>query len=392
MEIKARYLLMGLFTLAAITAGFAFVYWLETTGGLGKRTTYEVRFQSPVSGLLPGSAVLFNGIRVGEVTGLRLVPDKPREVDATIAVDAGTPVRADTQVSLEFQGLTGVPAVTLVGGSPGAPAVNAAGGMPLLIASETAGQSMSEAARQVLGRLDKILDENSTDLHSMISNLTSFSQALGRNADKVDSVLSGLEKMTGGGKSGGPIYDLSALAASSLTLKPFGKQVSVPDPTALLSLDADKILVQNEDGTVIQLADGKWSDTLPKVVQAKIVQSFENNGALSEVNRTVEGATPDYQLLTEIRRFQVNAGPSPSADAQISAKIATGDGQIIAAKIFTAKEPAKSASAADASAALDRALGAVLTQLLPWAADAVAGTGEKAEPSTQLPAKPRKRA
>ena len=32
MEIKARYVLIGLFTLAAIVAGFAFVYWLETTG------------------------------------------------------------------------------------------------------------------------------------------------------------------------------------------------------------------------------------------------------------------------------------------------------------------------------------------------------------------------
>ena len=44
MEIKARYVLIGLFTLASIVAGFAFVYWLETTGGLGKRTSYKVRF------------------------------------------------------------------------------------------------------------------------------------------------------------------------------------------------------------------------------------------------------------------------------------------------------------------------------------------------------------
>ena len=59
---------------------------------------------------------MFNGIRVGEVTGLRLVPDNPRAVDATIAIDENTPVRADTLVSLEFQGLTGVAVVTLTGG------------------------------------------------------------------------------------------------------------------------------------------------------------------------------------------------------------------------------------------------------------------------------------
>ena len=121
MEIKARYVLVGLFTLAAIIAGFVFVYWLQTTGGLGKRTTYEVRFHRTVAGLLTGSAVLFNGVRVGEVKGLRLIADDPRQVDVTIAVDANAPVRSDTQASLEFQGLTGAPVVTLVGGPQRSP-------------------------------------------------------------------------------------------------------------------------------------------------------------------------------------------------------------------------------------------------------------------------------
>ncbi|MGA7328320.1 MAG: MlaD family protein [Rhodomicrobium sp.] len=114
---QERVVLIGLFTLAAIAAGFAFVYWLETTGGLSKRTSYVIRFQSSVSGLLSGSAVLFNGIGVGEVTRLALVPDNPREVEAAISIDAATPVRTDTEVSLDFQGLTGVPVVILNGGT-----------------------------------------------------------------------------------------------------------------------------------------------------------------------------------------------------------------------------------------------------------------------------------
>ena len=54
MEIRARYILIGLFTILVILAVFGFVYWLETTGGLGKRTSYEVRFRNTVSGLLSG--------------------------------------------------------------------------------------------------------------------------------------------------------------------------------------------------------------------------------------------------------------------------------------------------------------------------------------------------
>ena len=68
METRAPYALIGLFVLAAIAAGFGFVYWLHNSGGLTERTVYRVRFENTVSGLLTGAAVLFNGIRVGEVT------------------------------------------------------------------------------------------------------------------------------------------------------------------------------------------------------------------------------------------------------------------------------------------------------------------------------------
>ncbi len=44
MEIKARYVLIGLFVVAAIAGGFGFVYWLNNSGSLGPRTTYRVVF------------------------------------------------------------------------------------------------------------------------------------------------------------------------------------------------------------------------------------------------------------------------------------------------------------------------------------------------------------
>src|ERR1700693_2134926 len=107
METRAPFVVVGAFVLAAIAAVFGFVYWLHNTGGLGPRATYHVQFDGSVPGLLVGAAVLFNGIRVGEVTDLGLAPDSPRRVNATISVSSTTPVRSDTQVGLELQGLTG---------------------------------------------------------------------------------------------------------------------------------------------------------------------------------------------------------------------------------------------------------------------------------------------
>ena len=72
MEIRARYTLIGLFTLFAFGAAFAFVYWLNHAGGLSQQALYRARFENTVSGLLKGSAVLFNGVRVGEVVALEL--------------------------------------------------------------------------------------------------------------------------------------------------------------------------------------------------------------------------------------------------------------------------------------------------------------------------------
>src|SRR3954469_357889 len=136
METRAPFAVIGGFVLAGIVAIFGFVYWLNNTGGLGPRTSYHVQFEGSVSGLLVGAAVLFNGIRVGEVTNLGLAPDNPRRVNATISVTATTPVRADTRIGLEFQGLTGVPVIALEGGSSAA-----AGGISTLIAEPGAGQS-----------------------------------------------------------------------------------------------------------------------------------------------------------------------------------------------------------------------------------------------------------
>ena len=77
METKANYTLIGLFTLAVIVGAFGFVYWFQSIGGGGARSYYRVVFDGSVSGLTTGVPVLFNGIRVGEVTGLALDPQHP---------------------------------------------------------------------------------------------------------------------------------------------------------------------------------------------------------------------------------------------------------------------------------------------------------------------------
>src|SRR6476659_2842280 len=231
METRAPFIVVGAFVLAAIGAVFGFVYWLHNTTGTGARTVHHVQFGGSVSGLLVGAAVLFNGIRVGEVTYLGLVADSPRQVDATIAVASGTPVHSDTKVGLDFQGLTGVPVITLEGGKEG----GASADMKVLVADPAAGQSMTQAARNALGRVDSVLAENAEPLRSTIASLKIFSEGLARNTSGLDGIVAGLERMTGGGAAPPRkiIYDLTPLQSFVSPKKALKGQVTIPDPTTV---------------------------------------------------------------------------------------------------------------------------------------------------------------
>ena len=101
MGTRANYIVTGAFTLAVIVGAFGFIFWFQNTAGGGERSSYRVEFVGSVSGLRTGSAVLFNGIRVGRVSGLGLDAHDPHKVVATISVERALPVRADTKVAVK---------------------------------------------------------------------------------------------------------------------------------------------------------------------------------------------------------------------------------------------------------------------------------------------------
>jgi phospholipid/cholesterol/gamma-HCH transport system substrate-binding protein len=373
MEIRARYTIMGVFLLAVIGSVFGFIYWMNSSGGFGDRATYRIRFESSVSGLLNGAAVLFNGIRVGEVRAMRLLADNPDEVDITIAVHPDTPIRADTKVDLDFQGLTGIAAISLNGGSPDLPLASGDGKPPVLKAQSSAGVSLVQSARDALLKLNGILEDNSTPLKELVANINNFSGALARNSDKVDGILSGLERMTGGssGKDRDKAFDLAAPRSfdNVPTLK---GQLVIPEPTAIIQLDAQNIVFRPSKAESPLPAGPRWADNLSRLLQEKIVQSFENAGQADKVSRNADAITPEFQLLVDIRSFQIITQPSPTAEVELSAKLVDNTGHILDARVLQFTAAAKSAETPDAVAAFEEALGKALTDLVTWASTALA--------------------
>ena len=119
MKFRASNLMIGTLTLAFIAGSFGAWIGYQKIAGIKQRVPFRVVFEGSASGLRKGGSVNFAGIRVGEVVSLKL--DHPRRVVALTMIDNSTPLRNDTLVGLEFQGLTGIAAISLTGGTVDGP-------------------------------------------------------------------------------------------------------------------------------------------------------------------------------------------------------------------------------------------------------------------------------
>jgi len=188
METRANFVLIGSFTLAVIAAAFGFVLWFQSLHTTKTRSPLRIIFEGPASGLRNGGSVNFNGIRVGEVISVKL--DNPRRVVALAMVANDAPIRKDTLVGLEFQGLTGVAAISLKGGEESAPSVPLGpDGIPVLTADPSALQDVTEAIRGTLQNINKVVADNQTAVKNSLHNLETFTGSLARNSEKIDNLM-----------------------------------------------------------------------------------------------------------------------------------------------------------------------------------------------------------
>ena len=218
METRANFVLIGSFTLAVIAAAFGFVLWFQSLHTTKARSPIRIIFEGPASGLRNGGSVNFNGIRIGEVMSVKL--DNPRRVVALAMVENNAPIRKDTLVGLEFQGLTGVAAISLKGGEEAAPAVPLdEDGIPVLTADPNALQDVTEAIRGTLQNINRVVADNQESIKNSLRNLDTFTSSLARNSEKIDNIMLKADGVMGkadnlmlglntlaGGKEGGELF------------------------------------------------------------------------------------------------------------------------------------------------------------------------------------------
>ena len=181
MENKAHYALIGSFVIMALIAAVSFAMWLSNSQFDQQFDDYEVVFNGPVRGLSQGSEVRLNGLKVGDVTGLRFDMQNPNAVIVDIQVQEGTPIFADSTAKLEPQGLTGLsylqvfPGTVEGGQMPARGPRTIPGEMSQLDEFFVGGENVIDGANQALARVNTVLSEGAIkDFHGILSNILSL--------------------------------------------------------------------------------------------------------------------------------------------------------------------------------------------------------------------------
>jgi len=197
---KVNYTVIGLFVML-FTAGIVFfAFWLGNTGFKDEYNLYMLHMKESVSGLSKDSDVKLKGVDVGTVSDIRVNPKDIEEVDITLKIKKGIPIKEDMRGTISMFGLTGLSYVEIEGGSNGARTLQPAEGTIPVIRSGTSllgrveknFDTLSEKMTVILERGEMLLSEE--NLKNFSALLDHANQVAAKGTEVEDKVVSALDE------------------------------------------------------------------------------------------------------------------------------------------------------------------------------------------------------
>ncbi len=147
-------------------------------------------------------------------------------------------------------------------------------------------------------------------------------------------------------------------------------QLLVPGPAALKALDSENIVVSSAPGSIEYLKGAQWGDRLTNIVQTRLVQAYENTGAFGGIGRPGDGLAINYQVLTDLRMFGIQAYTSPQqAVVELAVRLMNDKtGEVRATRVFRTAIPVTGTGNAAYVRALDNAFDHTVNEIVSWTA------------------------
>lgn len=351
METRANYVIVGVFTLVTVLAAFGFVWWTAGFGDRGEVATLRFRIHGSASGLVRGSVVLFNGVKVGDVTRVYIDVSNPSVAIADAQVDRLTPVTRSTQADVGLAGLTGQANIEMRGGNPDQPNLldlaEAEGTVAELTANPSAVANLLENAQSLFQRADAVLlqlegfaADARGPLTETLKNVERFSAALGDNADNIDEFLASV------GSLSQSLTAVSGRLESTLT--------AVEDLIAAVDRDQVKATVANVEQFTARLSAASTDlESIMRGVEEGVasITAFSNsaNQTLARVDTIIDSVDPASvrTALTNFEQASTTANAAVNDIGKVAQKVGERaddidaiitDAQQLAARLSTASE------------------------------------------------------
>ncbi|MGB3831429.1 MAG: MlaD family protein [Mesorhizobium sp.] len=325
METRANYVIVGIFTLVAILAAFAFVYWTAAIGDRGETAMLRVRIPGSASGLGRGSFVLFNGVKVGDVRRVYIDVNNPTVAIADTEIDRLTPITKSTQADIGLAGLTGQANIELKGANPSEPKLldeaEEQGKVAEIVANPSAVTNLLQTAQDIFTRADKVITnlEGFTQdvrgpLTQTVENAQKFSEALARNSDGVDKFLASVSSLADELQGVSGKLDGTLKAAEDL----------------LNAVDKDRVkqIVANIDAVSANLKQTSGQldgviDNVDKAVSSIGDFSQKTQGTLARVDKLLDSVDPEdvRTALANIKQASESADKAAADIAKVTEKV-----------------------------------------------------------------------
>ena len=198
METRSNHVLVGTVTLALLAGLLIFVVWLA---GLSNKANkcFDIYFGQGVGGLSKGSPVNFQGVPVGKIDEISLLPDRPEFVWVRVSVDNETPVLQGTTAQIKGVGFTGVSEIALEGAIKGARPLTQPGpqGCPVIPASSGGLGALLNSAPELIDRIQRLTerltellsDKNQNAISDILENVDTTTRVLAERApDLADAI------------------------------------------------------------------------------------------------------------------------------------------------------------------------------------------------------------
>lgn len=167
------------------------------------------------------------------------------------------------------------------------------------------------------------------------------------------------------------LYLLTPKSTFSSSLPNLRQQIVVEEPTATAAVDTDRIAVQPSPLEVQYLPGARWVDRAPLIVQALLIESYENSHKVAAVGRSAVGLRADYIIVTDLREFQARIsgeGDGP-LEVQVTLNIKVIDAyldRIVASSSFAETAVAADDEVDNIVGAFDEALGDAMRDAVEW--------------------------